>query len=114
MDLDRQRGRDHLVPHRGEGERVEHGHPAIGGGLGGEGSAGCLGELGGQIGGQRRTRLRRPGAQAQRPHDAAHLHRGGELSQPGLVLGVSSRGEAVTQLLGQRTALVVLGGRIGG
>ena len=54
-----QRGRDHLVADGGEGQRVEHGDPALRRGVLGEGGAGALGELGGQL---RRERGIRPWA----------------------------------------------------
>ena len=105
--------RDHMGADGGEGHRVHHRRPPllVGGGVQVRGRQ--VGEPFGHVGGQRRARLGRPRAQAQRSDGAALADGLGQLVQPLALIDLEALSQAGPQALGQSPGLLGSGGPVG-
>ena len=105
--------RDHLGTDGGEGHRLHHRRPPllVGGGVQVGGRQ--AGEPFGHVGGQRRTRLGRPRAQAQRSDGAAIADGAGQLVQPLALVNLEALSQTGSQALGQGPGLLGSGRPVG-
>jgi hypothetical protein len=92
-----QSGRLHQPPDGRGCHRLEHRDPPVDRRVGGEGLAGCLGQLVGHLSREPDPWIGWPGGQPQRPHQSSLVQVRSHLVQPFLTLGVDPTFECLPQ-----------------